>query len=275
MSIRRTIRKALQTGTTMYAKVEETNLGLATVLLGGTGARMTNLSTVGGPVVIGDTVIVDWSAGINPIVRPLFIEEDPEELPPGVSAPENVLEEEDISTFQDSLAGGWFNPPYWSLTVGVPYIWFGGRYDWWDSQFYQEYFDSANICKNVAIFEDGVMTIPRDGKYLVGMACNEVTIHNNQDADGSIDPVEQQCHYRIRIIKNNSTPIAVGTGQWSVDWYGAPGINLTAFEPLLAGDRLTFEIYFTSTTVVSMPLWLYGFFEGESRSRWLIYLPGT
>lgn len=274
MSIRRTVRKALQTGTTMYAIVEESNLGLASVRLGGIGSRMTNLSTVGGQVEVGDTVIVDWSAGVNPIVRPLFLEEE-EEIPPAKSRGETMIEEEDISTFQDSFTGGWFDPPYWFITRNTPYKWFGGRFDYWDASYYQERWDSANICKNTSIFEDGYMYIPRDGKYLVGFCCNENWIHNNQDANGSIDAVEQQCHYRIRIMLNDATPIAVGTGQWSVDWYGMPGINITAFEHLAAGDRLSFEIYFTSTSVVSYLLDLTGWYDGESRTRWLIYLPGT
>ena len=119
MSIRRSVRKAMQTGTTMYARVEESNLGLATVRLGGLGARMTNLSTVGGQVQAGDTVIVDWSAGVDPIVRPLFVEAEAEvEL--GLSVPETLIDDEDISTFQDTyhdVAEG--HDAY--ISQGVPY----------------------------------------------------------------------------------------------------------------------------------------------------------
>lgn len=274
MSVRRPIRKAMQTGTTMYALVEESNLGLATVRLGGLGARMTNLSTVGGQVQAGDTVIVDWSAGVDPIVRPLFVEEEPEvEL--GISVPETLIDDEDFSTFQDTYHGIQEGHDAY-ISTGVPYLWRNGRFDHWKSIYYQEYWDSANIVANTSTMGGEYMIVPRDGKYLIGFVCLEVFLHNLPGPNGDyVDNVESQCHYRIRIIKNNSTPIAVGTGLWSVDYYGAPGINITAFEPLEAGDQISFEIYFTSSAISAWWVDNYGVFIAEGRSRWLIYLPGT
>jgi hypothetical protein len=256
----------------MYAMVEESNLGLATVRLGGTGSRMTNLSTVGGQVQAGDTVIVDWSAGVDPIVRPLFLA-DEEEIQLGLSVPESPVDDEDISTFQDTYIST-EDPTF--ITQGVPYLWRGGRFDHWEHVYYQEYWDSANIVNNSSIFGDEYMNVPRDGKYLIGMVCYELFVHNRPGPDGYlVDNVESQCHYRIRIIKNNSIPIAVGTGQWSVGWSGGPGINIASLEPLEAGDQISFEIYFTSTAISSWWIDNYGFYPAESRSRWLIYVPGT
>jgi len=277
MSIRRTVRKALESGTTMYAKVEEVNLGLATVRLGGTGRRMSNLSTVGGEVQKNDTVIVDWSAGINPIVRPLFLEDEPEELELGTSAPENTYDSEDISTFQDTYYGGFWGGNYPPLNQGVPHQLEGGSYDYEYESYYQEYFDSADICRNQAKFEDGYMYIPRDGKYLIGF--NWLEPFNSQDEEpGSPTypaPMESSCYYRIRILKNDTTVLGEGTGQWDIGWYGETSINLTAFDYLNEGDRLSFEVYFTSSAVSYYLFDYHGHFDGDGRTRWCIYLPGT
>lgn len=73
MTFRRTVRKAIQSGSTVHATVESYALGYATVRLATNGARLTNLSTQGAIVTAGDKVIVDYSAGVKPVVRPLFI----------------------------------------------------------------------------------------------------------------------------------------------------------------------------------------------------------
>lgn len=271
MSIRRSIRKAIQTGTTMYAVVEESNLGLATVRLGGAlGARMTNISTVGGVVSPGDAVVVDWSAGIDPIVRPLFVEEE-EEIELGISVPETLIDDEDISTFQDTLYG---YDEYQYLQQGVPKLWRNGRFDY-DQGYYQEYWDSANIVKNSSIFGDEYMHVPRDGKYLMGFQWLEPLQAGMYEPGGAPAEAETQSHYRIRILKNDSIVMGIGTGQWSVGYYGETSINISAFEPLEVDDRISFEIYFTSKAVTNYWIDNWGFFDVEGRTRWLIYLPGT
>jgi len=66
------VRAAIDSGTALPAIVEEINLGLATVRLGNrNGARLTNLSIMGEGVAVGAQVIVDYAAGIDPIVRPM------------------------------------------------------------------------------------------------------------------------------------------------------------------------------------------------------------
>jgi hypothetical protein len=83
MTLRRDVRKAIQRGSSVYATVEEYKLGWATVRLATNGARLTNLSTQGAIVDSGDQVIVDYSAGVRPVVRPLFIPEyEEDELEP-------------------------------------------------------------------------------------------------------------------------------------------------------------------------------------------------
>jgi hypothetical protein len=271
MSIRRHIRKALQTGTTIYARVEDVSLGLATVRLGGIGVRLTNLSTVGGEVAVGDTVIVDYSAGVNPIVRPLFVQDEPEELPLGISVPETPIDDEDISTFQDTWYS-WETETY--LAQGVPHQFKGGSFNYFDDPYYTEYWDSANICPNSSRFEDGAMTVPRDGKYLIGFQWLEPLQKSTEEPGPDPTTVESSCFYRIQILKNNAA-IAEGTGQWFLGFWGETSINISTFEPLLSGDRITFEVMFTSNVVTNYWFDNWGYFDAESRTRWLIYLPGT
>jgi hypothetical protein len=48
-------------------------MGYASVRLVQNGARLTNLQILGRPIRAGDTVIVDYASGDNPVVRPLTI----------------------------------------------------------------------------------------------------------------------------------------------------------------------------------------------------------
>lgn len=75
--LRESVRKTIDTGAATWAVVESFQLGLATVRLTNNGARLTNLNVMGGNVNIGDLVIVDYSAGVKPIVRPpLYAKEE-------------------------------------------------------------------------------------------------------------------------------------------------------------------------------------------------------
>jgi hypothetical protein len=68
----------------MYATVESTALGLATVRLANRGARLTNLPILGAAVAPGERVIVDYSAEGKPIVRPYTIRV-PDVVPENIS----------------------------------------------------------------------------------------------------------------------------------------------------------------------------------------------
>jgi len=245
MSIRRTVRKALESGTTMYAKVEEVNLGLATVRLGGTGRRMTNLSTVGGQVQKDDTVIVDWSAGINPIVRPLFLADEEEPLPLADSAGESFVDYEDYGCAVGSHM-------YYEWGIGI-YEGIGNKmrnamFDW--SLFYEwnELWDSANMCATPYPYGDEFITIPRDGKYyFVYNGC----MHMGSNYYGwqqyvDIDMQNEETYYRMRIL-NGTTPIGECTGQLAVGYWGETNMRATAFEWCEAGDQIYFEFYYKST----------------------------
>jgi hypothetical protein len=75
--LRRDTRNIHQKGAYIYATVEDIKLGFATVRLSTNGARMTNLPVVGGPVLTGQRVAVDYSAGVPPVVRPVAEEQQP------------------------------------------------------------------------------------------------------------------------------------------------------------------------------------------------------
>ncbi len=69
MSIKKLVRKSFYQGIYVYAIVEDTSLGRATVRLAENGSRLTNLTVVGALPEVGDKVIVDYSAGTPPIAR--------------------------------------------------------------------------------------------------------------------------------------------------------------------------------------------------------------
>jgi hypothetical protein len=77
----------------MYAKVEAVEIGLATVRLAESGTRLTNLSIIGGEINVGETVIIDYSSGTPPVVRPYTILDTLEEvLPLAADLPERAIE---------------------------------------------------------------------------------------------------------------------------------------------------------------------------------------
>lgn len=76
--IRRLARVNKIFGSQVYAVAEETHLGLTTVRLASTGARLSNLYTVGF-VEAGDPVIVEYGTDGVPYVRPTTIPEVEEE----------------------------------------------------------------------------------------------------------------------------------------------------------------------------------------------------
>ena len=76
-NLRRQTRNIHQKGSYIYGTVENVILGLATVRLTTNGARFTNLPVVGGAVAKGQRVILDYSAGTPPVVRPVAEEQQP------------------------------------------------------------------------------------------------------------------------------------------------------------------------------------------------------
>ena len=69
MSIKKLVRKSFYQGVYVYATVEATSLGRATVRLAENGARLTSLTIIGALPRVGDRVIVDYAAGTPPAAR--------------------------------------------------------------------------------------------------------------------------------------------------------------------------------------------------------------
>lgn len=67
--MRRIVRQTHKFGSYIYATVENVSLGYASVRLHDTNTRLTNLVVMGAPVLPGDQVVVDYSAGVPPTVR--------------------------------------------------------------------------------------------------------------------------------------------------------------------------------------------------------------
>lgn len=74
--LRRPIRQLHQASARQYATVEDLIFGRATVRISEHGARLTGLSVVGGFVEVGDQVIVDYSSGVPPVVRPFTVKSE-------------------------------------------------------------------------------------------------------------------------------------------------------------------------------------------------------
>ena len=128
MELRRNVRQTIKRGTLVYAEVIDYHLGLATVRLANGGGVLSNLSTIGGIVEVGDTVVIDYSAGTAPIVSPAFIieAEDPgvtlaELVPP---RPEAIQSEEPIIPPDPGPASDM------TLDIGGG----GSGYQWWSSE---------------------------------------------------------------------------------------------------------------------------------------------
>ncbi len=100
MSLRRTVRQVQKDGAVIYAQVEDIQFGFATVRLGSAnGPRITQLPVLGGVVAVGERVIVDYSAGVPPVVRPITVgAPTPAVLPHAEEVrPEGITIDEDVS----------------------------------------------------------------------------------------------------------------------------------------------------------------------------------
>ena len=101
-NLRRSIQGTIRRGNVVHAIVEDYSFGRATVRLTEGGSRLSNLSTLGYTVNVDDEVIVDYRAGVAPIVRPIF---------------ESEVEDEEVITLASAEPLGDVNEaePGWEL----------------------------------------------------------------------------------------------------------------------------------------------------------------
>ena len=261
MTLRHKVHRTISSGSTVYATVESYALGKATVRIHG-GSRLTNLSTIGGDVAEGDTVIVDYSAGTVPIVRPIFpeaeeeIELDPLEvnLPDIASLAQEPAQEDfpiaisdlrpDIGClahhqhgyFNESVTWWYFmlnsNTPTllpWSFNEGVEY----DDGDYW-ARWYGAEWASTGLMDLTSLMGSAYITIPVTGKYIIIVYWNDYMSGETNNLNA---------YYRARIIKNDTDVLGVATKGSMYGDNGQPGINMTKIAYLTQGDTLALELF--------------------------------
>jgi hypothetical protein len=266
MKLRRAVRTSIQRGTQIYATVEEYALGRATVRLAPNGARLTNLSTLGKEVEPGDRVIVDYSAGVEPIIRPEFITIEERELEP---TSEDTMEEIPEAgeqgdhgcyvvregSYEDNVKA------YNGTPLKIP---FSTNYpEWpqwpvfWDTDDHHDYVDS---------FGRDYIVIKHPGKYhLFACWCDYM-----QQTMG-IEPWSGWM--RVRILVNDQ-PVAVRYMYVEVGDYTNPGPQVSCFWPLEEGDHVSLEL---TQTCENGEYWFdqYGGAMVDKRALCVQFLPGT
>jgi len=240
MNLKRAVHKAIQAGTTLHATVEAYSLGRATVRISGTGARLSNLSTIGGELEPGDKVIVDYSAGTPPFVRPAWIPEY--EAPPMPTS--LALEYTGLPKDWGVDAYVYYNYPYpcedpfgpwgdarhrldwygqWIHGDEETVVWIADNYGeidegewfWWNvAEYYDTGPGTSGMQNETALWSDHI-TINRGGMYILTASirlCN-LDGHYQYDEDGSFPVIRDgyiySCvHYRgevrLAILKNGT-----------------------------------------------------------------------
>lgn len=264
MSLRETVRNTIKSGSTMYATVESYSLGLATVRLHENGARLTNLSTIGGEVEIGQTVIVDYSAGVNPIVRPEFVTEETSNLEPLL---EEVFEPREIPVDDEDfgccawhegagIAGNW-------LYDGQPFIVPFG-YNMPDDGWYAGSWDSGGWIDWTANPGRTYLLVPKTGKYLIHISWSDFWTNVNPGA------IKGYC--KIRVLVNGS-PILEWHGRDGEGLWYQQGLSAMMIDTLDQGDQVSMEWTINFDGNYNLEYW--AAYEYDSRTIKLQYIPGT
>ena len=143
----RPIRQTQKSGAYANAVVEEISLGYATVRLAKNGARLTRLPVLGGAVSEGENVIVDWSAGVPPLVRPITTPYPEDEIDLSEGRGEAMNEIQSDVSFKVSA-----NTPQ---LIGTSF----SKVDWGAAEWQTEAFFSTG--------DPSVITLPADGFYYI------------------------------------------------------------------------------------------------------------
>jgi len=264
MSLRRTVRQAIKAGTTMYATVESYHLGLATVRLHENGARLTNLSTIGGEVEIGQTVIVDYSAGVNPIVRPEFVTEETDTLEPVL---QEVFEPREIPVEDED-----YGCCAWQEGAGIADFWlydaqpfivpFGYNMDY--EGYHAGSWDTGGWIDWTANPGRDYLLVPRDGKYIINISWSDFWTN--------VDPGNISGYCKVRVLVNGS-PILEFYGRDGEGLWYQQGLSALMIDELSQGDHVQLEwtIFFGGN--YHLDYW--AAYEYDSRSIKLQYIPGT
>lgn len=263
--VRRPVRRTLTRGSIIHATVEQFQFGLATVRLAGNGARLTNLSTIGGEVAVGDSVLVDYSAGIKPIVRPLFLEEELEDV---IVADSPVEKVEAVDNYGGCFGWhlNWIEPEIW-IQHGETYTYHIGPKTNLDFSYSNTWWEDGDF----GVTDQGgwwgrtYVTIPVSGKYLI--QCGDENNHwYHMPPFGG--------WHRLRVLKNG-TVIGEDYMPDAKDFvFDYAGLNVTMIQEFEAGDKISFDYMFT---IPEESYWLGNYYTnpGEGSELIIKLIPGT
>lgn len=215
-SLSRSFRQAHKSGAYVYAQVEESHLGQASVRLGtnGAGPRLSNLAILGAAVIPGQTVIVDYSTS-TPKIRPLttaFVE-DEEELELAIA-----VKPDDDDPPKDP-SGNYVLSIYGTDAQGI-------GSDWTEIAFSGEKFDTG------ALFDGSQVKITTPGFYfflahvqvqgfplLTGLlSWTAVSLYRcvSRDSLDAFNIANSQCYAEIQLVSDQQGAFGWGAA-YSVD----------------------------------------------------------
>lgn len=235
-TLRRPFRESIKQGTILLATVEAYKMGLATVRLAKTGARLTNLNVLGGTIHVGDTVIVDYTSG-KPYVHPQLVvpEYDATRYPgTGKVEPIEIPGNEDYGVCVGNEPNGE------SSCIFVPesqptLIPFGVNCD--DETVHSIYWDTSSMAEN-SYYGSPYIKIPMTGIWLIHVTNNEFFQYFNGPYG----------LFRLRIL-SGSTILLEAMIRKDISYSNDHGINMSALVPLKAGDKVSMEYYFNERAI--------------------------
>ena len=272
MNLRKLVRRTITGGGILRAVVESYVNGRVTVRLAPKGARLTNLSAIGQNLSVGQPVLVDYSAGVEPIVRSAIgettVDPEPDLLQPEVGSDLIEVDDEDYSAY-----GWWYSEDIdeYHLYQGVPLVYFFGPwYPAWEV--YQQYgaWDSSNHLGWYGK-QRSYMEVLRTGKYLISGSWNYDLSEARVSAGGGAYATTG--HTRLRILRNGS-PIASKPVRDHEESRGFNLLSIITIRQLSQGDLLELELMQT----LGPDYWMGNYATDgpyTALSLCIVYIPGT
>lgn len=239
MDLRSKVIRSHRSGASVYAVVEEVHMGLATVRLSSSGSRLTSLSVIGNPVVPGQTVQIDYSTGVPPVVRALST------LSPEISGINlAAADKEDIGYDAPPDRGvcairrsaGNIEIPY-NTTVDVPF-----EETIWDTSGFW------NVGYPTRFY------VPLDGLYLViAHACFAVTENDSGYANDYSDYTWEGMPWRTFTIQLSNVDTILAMNRKPAIWNGndETAFAVCGYLNLTAGEYIRMQVSHENPSSVS------------------------
>lgn len=247
MSLKRGIRKAIERGSATYGIVEAVNADLVTVVVVGTGSKVTNLNYLGSIAPEpGDLVILDYSAGPKPLVRLVDNQEefpeDPSMFVPQVEAPGPLG---DSSYFAGIDVGmGCTTRAFSNRFPNEPHDVYEPWLQYWgfnlSGTWINAIYDTDNIYGDAVYTGPQYFNINRNGKYLI-------TLSTGAQLTGAFYGGSPLGILRARVLRywgSQSYPILIGIAE-ATDFHDAYFMDIDKQVYLSAGDVLAVEFVYT------------------------------